>query len=328
MDPEFRQQLLRDGVISGDGAICEPLIGGVSSDIYRVEDGDRTFVVKRALSQLKVEAEWYADPARNRYEVAYLQRVREIVAESVPAVFSHSETGGYFTMELLGSEFLNWKSLMLRGHFETDHAKTAGNILGKIHCHTWADADARANFDTTDGFQDLRLEPYLLATAAKHAELNDRIIAEADRIRDSRQCLVHGDFSPKNLLFCGQRMMILDCEVAWFGDAAFDVAFLLNHLVVKSLHVTSHRESCLKMVAIAWRAYRSEMAESDIEADVIRLLPMLMLARVDGKSPVEYLDGSEQNLVRQFAIDSIRHPVGKIADWLPLWANFLQGQKS
>jgi aminoglycoside phosphotransferase (APT) family kinase protein len=324
MDPAFRQLLLRDGVLSGEGAICEALNGGISSDIYRVEDGGRVFVVKRALSQLKVAAEWHADPARNRYEVAYLNRVREIVPKNVPEVFSHSDAGGYFTMEMLGSEFLNWKNLMMGGCFETSHAATAGKILGTIHRETWADAGARAHFTTSEGFHDLRLEPYLLATAEKHPEVRERMVAEADRIRDERQCLVHGDFSPKNLLFCGERMMILDCEVAWFGDAAFDVAFLLNHLVLKSLHLVAHRERGLEMVSGAWLAYQSEQNREDIEADLVRLLPMLMLARVDGKSPVEYLDSREQNLVREFAIESIRNPNKKINDWLPRWSRFLQ----
>ena len=146
MDSEFRQQLLRDGVISGDSAICEALTGGVSSDIYRVEDGGRVFVVKRALSQLKVAADWYADPSRNGYEVAYLDRVRNILPDNVPKVFSHSEEGGYFTMEMLGAEFQNWKTLMLRKCFEIQHAETAGKILGKIHRETWADHELRVDF--------------------------------------------------------------------------------------------------------------------------------------------------------------------------------------
>ncbi len=327
MSPQFRQQLLDDGIISGDGAVCEPMAGGISSDIYRVEDAGRIFVVKRALSQLKVEAEWHADPARNGYEVAYLNRVRQIVPESVPTVYSHSEDGGYFTMELLGPEFLNWKTLMLGACCDSNHARTAASILGKIHRETWGNLQIQSEFETTGGFHDLRLEPYLLTSAERHANIRDRIRAEALRIRDSRQCLVHGDFSPKNLLFCEGQMMILDCEVAWFGDAAFDVAFLLHHLVLKSLHVAEQRDACLKMVGGAWSAYRGRLGKDDVEAATVRLVPMLMLARVDGKSPVEYLPDREKDLVRAFAVDSIRHPLEKMSDWLSSWSEFLEANE-
>ena len=65
--------------------------------------------------------------------------------------------------------------------------------------------------------------------------------AEAERLVTCRSVLVHGDFSPKNLLVSGDRLVIIDCEVAWYGDPAFDLAFLLNHLCLKALyHAPAH----------------------------------------------------------------------------------------
>ncbi|MFT5467853.1 MAG: 5-methylthioribose kinase, partial [Verrucomicrobiales bacterium] len=233
---EFRQQLLDDGAI-GPNASLTPLTGGVSSDIYKVEDSDRVFVVKRALEKLKVADDWHADLSRNGFEVAYLNVVSRFLPEAVPKVLFHNPANGYFAMEHLGDGFENWKTTMLAGDCRIEHARRAGEVLGRIHRETWDDSELRAGFETTDNFHDLRLEPYLLKTAERHPDLSQQLLDEADRIRDTRRCLVHGDFSPKNMLFNGDRLVVLDCEVAWFGDPAFDVAFLLNHLMIKALHV-------------------------------------------------------------------------------------------
>lgn len=320
---EFRRQLLADGVISRLDAVFTPLAGGVSSDIYRIEDAGKVFVAKRALPQLRVAATWFADIRRNRHEVAYLNRVRDIAPAHVPEVIFHNEEQGYFTMEHLGSEFQNWKTMLLAGQGEIGQASAAGTLLGRIHRATWNEAALHAEFDTTENFHDLRLEPYLLATAERHPELRPLMLAEGERIRSSRQCLVHGDFSPKNLLFKDDRLMVLDCEVAWFGDAAFDLAFLLNHLMVKALHLPDQRDQYLKMVRAAGDSYQAEAGRAEVETALTRLLPMLMLARVDGKSPLEYLSQEARNAVREFATRTVLHPSENLIDLLDRWQVFL-----
>ncbi|MEM7010728.1 MAG: phosphotransferase [Verrucomicrobiota bacterium] len=311
---EFRQQLLEDGVISSKATLT-PLVGGVSSDIFRVDDGDRVFVVKRALAQLKVADEWHADLSRNQFEVAYLNVVGEILPDVVPKVLSHNPDRGYFTMEHLGDGFRNWKTMLLTGECNPEHARRAGQVLGIIHRETSDRDDLREQFDTTDNFHDLRLEPYLLKTAERHPSVDPQLQAEANRIRNTRQCLVHGDYSPKNLLFGEDRFVLLDCEVAWFGDPAFDVAFLLNHLMIKALHVS---DECLNLVREAWTAYRAQV-ENEVGAALPNLLPALMLARIDGKSPVEYLAAEEQVVIRQFATSLLKSPARDLDDLFRHW---------
>lgn len=308
----FRQQLLDDGAISPTATLT-PLTGGVSSDIYKVEDGERVFVVKRALAQLKTADEWHADVSRNHHEVEYLKEVARILPDAVPKVLFHNPDRGYFAMEHLGDGFRNWKTMLLAGECRIEHARRAGDVLGRIHRQTRDDAKLRAQFDTTDNFHDLRLEPYLLKTAERHPDLSEQLLAEVGRVRNTRRCLVHGDFSPKNLLFNAGRLVVLDCEVAWFGDPAFDVAFLLNHLMIKALHVDP---ACLEMVREAWRAY-GEDAEVGRRLPV--LLPALMLARVDGKSPVEYLEYDERETIRSFARRSIASPSDSLDQLVEDW---------
>lgn len=296
----FLDQLRDDGIVREDDARLMPLTGGVSSEIYLVEDGDDRFVVKRALAKLKVAAEWFADVGRNAHERGFIRYVSRFLPTAVPALRESPEGRDYFVMEFLGDGFQNWKQLLLKSDASVEHAAQAGELIAKIHRRSAGDAEAMRLFDTTENFFQLRIEPYLLATGAKDPDLRGLFEAEATRLADTRECLVHGDFSPKNILVNGRRMVLLDCEVAWYGDPAFDLAFLLNHFFLKGLLHAPGEPGFESMIAAFWSAYQNARPTPELDGRVAHLLLMLMLARVDGKSPVEYLDVPRQELVRNF----------------------------
>jgi aminoglycoside phosphotransferase (APT) family kinase protein len=286
-------ELLRaDGVIRSPTATLTPLTGGVSSEIYRVHDGDDVFVVKRALPKLKVAQDWFADVGRNANEFKYMQYVDRHVPGAVPHVRQAHAEHGYF--------YANWKSLLLAGH--AGHvAPKIGEMLGRIHAASSGDAAARDIFNTIANFEQLRIDPYLISTAKVHPALRHAIHAEASRLRAARSVLAHGDFSPKNILVAGDSVLIVDCEVAWFGDAAFDAAFMLNHLLLKTLIAGDHGNA-----ARFWASYQQHAGRAAAsEQTVTRLLLMLMLARVDGKSPAEYLNDSQRSFIRDFTMHRI-----------------------
>lgn len=319
MDP-FMDILRRDGVVTTEDATLIPLTGGVSSEIYRVEDGPRTFVVKRALEKLRVEADWRADVSRNRFERMYLERVAAIVPGAFPEVLSAHD--GYFTMEWLGGDWENWKSRLLAGDCRLEDASAAGRILGKIHAATAADPVLLEEFDTTQNFIQLRLDPYLMELARKYPAHRSRIESEIERIATTRECLVHGDYSPKNMLLSGQRLIVLDCEVAWYGDPAFDLAFLLNHLLLKALYHSPSDHEISAMFSAARDAYLSERNLTDEQAFDARtagVLLLLLLARVDGKSPVEYLLREKQDKVRQFVLPRLNATHLSLSDIQTPW---------
>lgn len=329
VEDDIRQLLQRDGRIKDPNAEITPLTGGVSSEIYRVQDGWHDFAVKRALKKLKVADDWYADLSRNASEVEYLRCVAQIVPGAVPAVEFASAADGYFGMEFLGDGFSNWKTLLLEGACEPDHAQMAGDVLAKIHGATWDDPKIKTRFDTTSNFHQLRLEPYLLTAGRRNGELEHFFVEEAQRIATTRRCLVHGDYSPKNMLIAGNRLVILDCEVAWYGDPAFDVAFLLNHFVLKSVYRLSRRDDFLQLARVFAATYQAGLGTAraaQVMEHVPRLLLMLMLARIDGKSPVEYLreDESKKNLVRTFARKRIAAPPADLAALIKEWSNLLE----
>ena len=314
--------LRRDGHICESNARMTPLSGGVSSEIYLVEDRDKKFVVKRALPKLKVKEDWFADVSRNDSERRYLNSVGRLLPGAVPRVLFSNPQAGYFGMEYLGAGYDNWKQLLLAGDCRIEHAQRAGKILGQIHRLTSGDISLEKQFDTTANFRQLRLEPYLLATAARHAELRDRFLEEVARIEAAREALVHGDFSPKNILIDGNRMVLLDCEVAWYGDPIFDVAFFLNHLFLKRLLHAYQPLGIEEMIFEFWREYLASSGKSgpQIEPALMRLLPLLMLARVDGKSPVEYLDSARQDLVRRFVYEILRHHEIHLSSFTEAWS--------
>jgi aminoglycoside phosphotransferase (APT) family kinase protein len=299
--------LLRsDGVVKSPHATLTPLTGGVSSEIYRVDDGDDVFVVKRALAKLKVQQEWLADVGRNANEYHYLRYVSDFLPHAVPRPLTLSLEHGYFTMEYLGQGFANWKQQLLAGEGDLQTARTAGQLLAAIHKRSADDPVAAAAFDTLANFEQLRIDPYLLSTAWKHPDLAYLFQAEAARLRESKQVLVHGDFSPKNILVSKDRLVIVDCEVAWYGDAAFDVAFLMNHLILKQMVNTPviPKAAPGKMAVAVWETYRMAGGVAK-EADVVRLILMLRLARIDGKSPVEYLSEDQRQMLRQRTRDKL-----------------------
>ncbi len=322
----IRSLLVEDGLINPRTAKLEVLSGGVSCDVVKVVDGANSFVVKRALPKLRVDADWFADVGRNKFEHRYLSIVDGLIRGAVPKVLYSNDEKKFFCMEYLQGEWVNWKADLLNGVCRIEAAAEAGRTLGLIHCLTAGDRELAAEFSTDQGFFDLRLEPYLVTTGKKHDNLRSLFEEEVERIASTRQCLVHGDYSPKNILVDGDQIKILDCEVAWYGDPSFDLAFLLNHLLLKSLH---HTPASLPFDEMFDAAMSSYFAAPDLDTDAsqelntqtARLLLMLLLARVDGKSPVEYLADKplKQDFIRTFVTTHLvenNHTLQRVAhEW-------------
>lgn len=292
-------QLLRIANEITDQAILTPLTGGVSSDIVLVEDQGKKWVAKRALEKLKVAADWRADTNRYIAEYTYMKLVLPWLPTAVPKIRSVGQ--GYFTMEFLGTGFLNWKQELLAKNVEEKWGRKAGEIMGTIHARTWEDPTIKKQFETTENFESLRLDPYLRFTGEKYPSLKQQFIQEAERIKTTRCSLVHGDFSPKNILIKEDRMVILDCEVAWYGDPAFDAAFLTNHLVLKAMLQPDFKNKYAKLIQSFWENYQQALGVEKslaVQKRAIRLQWMLMLARVDGKSPAEYVTDDAKQKIR------------------------------
>lgn len=308
INQSFLDLLRKDGVIQSDHPLFRPLTGGISSEIYQVKDGSRTMVVKRALKKLRVKSEWFADPSRNRYEAAFFRYVASFIPHNVPKILFRGE--GYFVMEYMDG-FQVWKSLLLEKKQHLEDAKQAGTILGQIHRHSFGDSAAFSGFDSISNFIQLRIAPYLYPISEIHPGVTDIVLEEADRLINTRECLIHGDYSPKNILVSSERMVIVDAEVAVYGDPAFDISFMLCHLFLKALFHAPQPEKLKVLPEAFWYAYLSQgkignLDSGHLERRTCRLLLLLLLARVDGKSPVEYLNPEKQAFTRNFALKQIK----------------------
>lgn len=307
LPPDIEQPLRRLGLLSaGDRPRAEPLAGGVSSDIWRVETTQGAVCVKRALSKLKVAADWRAPVERNAFEVAWIETAGALASDAVPRILGHDPAGGLFAMEYLAPDrYRLWKEDLRQGRADPAIAHAVGAILARIHAGTADDPAVARRFATDAIFHAIRLEPYLEAAARAHPDRAERLMALVARTAATRRVLVHGDVSPKNILIGPRGPVFLDAECAWYGDPAFDLAFCLNHLLLKCLWVPRAARAFLDSFNILAAAYLAGVtweSPADMERRTAELLPGLFLARVDGKSPVEYLTAeTDKDRVRRVA---------------------------
>ena len=300
------------------------LPGGVSSDIRLVEfDGGR-YCVKQALAKLKVEADWRAPVERNHSEAEWLRVAAGIVPDAVPRVLYEDQRHGWFVMQYLDpSDHPVWKAQLRDGVIDPAFASATGRCLAAIHSATAGDADIAQRFATDHIFYPIRPEPYLIATARSHPDVAPQLERLSDVTMQTRRALVHGDVSPKNILCGPHGPVFLDAECAWYGDPAFDLAFVLNHMLLKGVwrpQWSNRYIECFDALAAAYLQRVDWELVAGLEQRTAQLLPGLLLGRIDGKSPVEYIvDEDDRQMVRDAALALLRDPPDALAQVRDVW---------
>jgi aminoglycoside phosphotransferase (APT) family kinase protein len=312
-------------VPQGESCVCEPLSGGVSSDTWRVVVGNERYCLKRALPRLKVAQLWEAPIARNAFEWEWLKLAGEISPDAVPDLVAHDPQAGLFVMKYLDpDEYPTWKQQLRDGIIEESTAHAVAERLVRIHAATADRPEIAQQFATDESFYAIRLEPYLVATGKVHGDLRDRLQALAETTASTQRALVHGDVSPKNILVGPRGPVFIDAECAWYGDPAFDPAFCLNHLLLKCLWRPQHAPAYLASFDRFAATYLEGVSwepRAAIEARIARLLPALLLARIDGKSPVEYVTAErDKERVRAVARPLIARACGELRAIRRAWA--------
>ncbi|HWA02183.1 MAG TPA: aminoglycoside phosphotransferase family protein [Rhizomicrobium sp.] len=296
MDDAIATALRKMGL--GEPLAIEPLAGGVSCDVFAVDLPGRRICVKRALPKLRVQADWSAPQERSHAEAQWLRLVSGMDARLVPKVLGEDRERHIFAMEYLEPRrFPVWKSLLAEGCADPAFAGGVGASLARIHALTAGRADIAADFDNRAQFHALRIEPYFLHTAGRHPDVAQAILDLARGVEASAIALMHGDISPKNILCGPDGPVFLDAETASYGDPAFDIAFCLNHLLLKGVWHPSNAGPLAESFLALWRAYLDGAdwePRAALRQRTALLLPALLLARMDGKSPVEYLAGDEK----------------------------------
>ena len=273
--------------------------GGVSNRVLKVTWDGQCIVMKQPLPNLDVQDDWPADTERIHNEAMAAREYRRIVHKydisgvNAPNVVFEDEANDIAAFEYVAADD-TWKARLLAGEVDQNIAAKVGEALGTIHAVAAQNEELAASFSSDKPMEQLRINPYHRTVAQRHPELANKIESEITRLMTIKRTLVHGDYSPKNILISergdgGSAIWIIDFEVASWGDPAFDPAFLLNHLFIKSIYNRTKQEAYIRAAFRFWDGYQAQ-TDWNIELDVLSELAILMLARIDGKSPVEYID--------------------------------------
>jgi aminoglycoside phosphotransferase (APT) family kinase protein len=316
--------LVRMGLAAAaDNPEIVPLTGGVSSLIVRVETRDGPLCIKQALPELKVASHWSAPLARNHAELAWIREVAQTLPEAVPGILGEDAQSYCFAMQWLAPEqHPVWKIQLRDGHVSPDFAAQVARQLVLIHAVTANQPALAERFAYDRNFFELRLDPYFGATAKVHADCAQMLQALIEQTANNRITLIHGDISPKNILAGPVGPIFLDAECAVYGDPAFDAAFCLTHLIAKCLWRPASTEDYLACFDAFTKHYLAGVDWENVEAIEARtamLLAAILLARVDGKSPLEYLTESDRSQLRAFARRWLLSPATRLADMRAAW---------
>jgi len=311
----------RGYVKAGETIALKKLAGGVSNRTVRVAWADgHGWVLKQALAKLRVNVDWFSNPERIGVEAKALRCLnRSAPPGTTPAFIFEDIENHLMGMAAIPDEHENWKSVLLSGRIVSDHFEQIGLLLGTIHRQSSdSGAEVAKAFADTSYFESLRLEPYYLYTAQNIPEAAGFLKALARETLQHKDSLVHGDFSPKNTLIYSNRLILLDYEVVHFGDPAFDVGFALTHFLSKAHHMPAVRNRLASAAELFWQVYYGEIMKmgwaGSMEPRVVRHTLGCLLARVAGKSPLEYLTPWERLQQRNVVLVLLEEPPTNIPD--------------
>jgi len=310
----FEAYLLEKGIIKKDeDYFIKYLSGGVSGTTAFVQAGSQDMIIKQALAKLKVAEEWLCDPSRMEAEMKSNEIYHRLVPENVPKVISYDPENYIFVREAAPDSCRMWKTDLMTSQLDFEVSAKVMQTLATVHNKCADDAEVAKEFEDKEIFYELRISPYIEFILKKHPQLTDYAKPISDELMNSNITLVHGDYSPKNIVLDGRKVFVTDYEVAHYGHPAFDVAFLANHLVLKAIHMRDFGGAFLAMLRQTLKLYFDQvefMDKKELETSFVKLLPLLMIARVDGKSPVEYIvDEDVKEFVRTVAYDLINNSI-------------------
>lgn len=277
-------------VAQGAPVAVAPLSGGVSNDVWKIEGDGFRWVMKKALPKLKVEVDWYSDVERiEREQAAMLALEPMLPPGTVPKIVHRDSKEHVYVMTCAPKGAECWKDQMMAGRLETETALLAGRLLRKVHDESRARKDAlQPDFDDLRFFDELRIDPFHRYLSARFPELEGAISELVDELTTGGECLVHGDYSPKNILVApgkggqGKELILLDYEVAHWGNPVFDQAYCCGHLMLKGWALGQRRQAA-QMIDAFLQGYGGP------RRGLVRHLGLMLLARIDGKSTVPYI---------------------------------------
>ncbi len=332
IDAATAESYLRDSgrIDPGERVRISELTGGVSNMVLLVERPEQPasdFVIKQARAQLRTRHEWFSSLERIWREAEVLTICQRLLAEApprdghtleigTPRVLFEDRENYLFGMTAVPRPHVTWKSDLLAGTADARVADACGRLLGTLHAESWNRADLAGAIGDRTLFEELRVDPYYRTLCVQRPEAKSSVSRLIESLAGEGRSLVQGDFSPKNLLLSAHRLTLVDFETGHYGDPAFDLGFFLSHLVLKaSLRIPEHAPY-LELTERFRQSYEAVSAikiphaeYSNLWVRGIQNFAACAWARLDGKSPVEYLsDVGRRELVRALCRDVLEHP--------------------
>jgi 5-methylthioribose kinase len=300
------------------------LSGGISNRTMLVErESGEAWVLKQALDRLRVEVEWLSDPERVHREALGMRWLARLTSGGVvPELLFEDRQHHLLAMQAIPRPHENWKELLLAGRLDASLVEQFGRLLGTIHRRSWERRDELAGaFGDRAIFESLRIEPYFRYAATQLPAAGSFLEGVIESVQGRRLALVHGDYSPKNLLVWKGKLVLVDHETIHFGDPAFDVGFSLTHLLSKANHLAHLREEFAAAARAHWRAYRDALGEElpwagDLEIHAVRLTIACLIARVVGRSRLEYLDEGSRSRQLESACQAAADPPARVDEFI------------
>jgi 5-methylthioribose kinase len=290
------------------------LRGGISNKTVLIKRPNReAWVLKQALPKLRVDVDWFSDPRRIHAEALALKYLPELAPPgTITAFVFEDKEQNLLAMSAVPDPHHNLKTLFLSHQIIEDHLYQFGRLIGSIHLKSTSRPDLHKLFDDRSFFESLRIEPYYRYTAQQLPQTAEAINRIINTTLSRRLCLVHGDYSPKNILVHEGKLILLDHEVIHFGDPAFDIGFALAHLLSKAHHIPSHRDRFISAAHLFWSAYHTTIAPApwslDIDPHAASHALACLLARVAGRSKLEYLSPQERQHQQEITIKVLANP--------------------
>jgi 5-methylthioribose kinase len=309
----------RGSIQAGERPDIALLKGGVSNRVVRLKRSTgEGIVLKQALPKLRVQVDWFSSPNRVHREALALGWMREL-GLSVPALRFEDETHHILAMDAIPESNENWKTMLLAGRVSMMHIDAFAETLVTMHAKSSSDRKRlNRDFGNLEHFESLRIEPYFVYTSNQVPEARRFMSAVIDATRVNRICLVHGDYSPKNILASSEAIVLLDHEAAHFGDPAFDLGFSMTHLLSKAHHLVDNRDSFHAATIRYWDRYWDSVGTEPwadrLEGRAVAATLACLLARVEGRSPLEYLDARERVHQRGIVLSLMARPPVRVHD--------------
>ena len=280
------------------------LTGGVSSEVYHVKTNKNNYCIKRSLKRLLVKKKWIANTNRIKFEYLWLKHCQNILKRNIPNTYEFNNKKKYIVMEYLKtSQYKTLKQLYFNKIININTIRSISKHLYKIHSNSNNYKTKKTFEGNYKNFYDLRLDPYFNEVGRVYPKYKGYIKKINENYIKHSNTLVHGDFSPKNILVGKNKIIYLDAECCNFGDPVFDLVFFTNHLLIKSIFFKDKSQEFIKLYISFYKEYLSNLSTKNFNSyidRIIKMTPIMLLSRVDGKSPVEYINKVKiKNIIRK-----------------------------